>query len=998
MPHRRQHWQRSPGAIASLANATIPRLQAEDAELEASISLEEALQCPLPKRRPEDSSSVSDVESSSRGPEPTKVESVLKRPSVKQDASTKGGGAGGGGGGGTSRWGFLRKSSMKKTAGSGESSPPATSGGETPVQQQGRKTEAAPTSPPNKQSLLQPKTKEAAALALGFGPRRTTSFTQAMSQISIASRLAHKIHDQHQKHLDMVKQMQRSGEVWNETLKQPENRSDRAVLERFWEDVKARLLYKYSSIQIAFRNLDMSGDGSISLLEFSEMLRVLYLPLDRRVSRAMFEQVSGGDAINLEELRNMLMARTIRKMKDAVQGLCSNQERIHGHVQRFLGKLVHANANNLRRALDRFQQKLSLAFCKALVEKLQKHLELQQYRSIDRSTFESLVRPMVKGKLLEYEVAFLLCIFDRAAVGQRSNAVPMLSIMTLLVLLSPDGDRGQKLELLFDMFDTDYDGCLLYPQILAMTKCICAQRVLAEATGSLGGAWSGRPGNERVGSVEDTGLQDFEGELTTQDGLRFYECIYWHLKRSSSVDLGIVSWAELWDALAAQPEVLNALFPCSYHIRWIAAVCSPPPPPVFRGKPGIAAAVAAAVGGLVLAPGTSPQLNSTSAEDPRPCKPSPSGSAAGGPGTPSGNGGTSTTPSKALGTAGAAAVGSGSRSGQPTLRHCSSSATVSSLGGRGAPASAVQRRRQQRGPEDFHSFRSDLITKFKESLRSNGETRHAELTAVFTGGDGEDSMSPDSLALSPTASATPMALPAQSPGGLWPPRSLGSPAAVEATSTMKRCSTAPGQLRGAAALARQAPATPVPSAPVTPAAAGSGPLPSPARSAASPAAKKGRGLQRVSSAPGGNFGQWRSRAELGSPAARSAADASSPGEPRSPDPARPSTSRDVPGERPRIYSGDPFRFFGETERSVEETLAVPLPVIEKHRESHKWGMDAAGRFKIFAASAIEDGNKRCWEKHANPYASTLGEVNNRLSGDGGVGYHCHICHLQHLLH
>jgi len=67
--------------------------------------------------------------------------------------------------------------------------------------------------------------------------------------------------------------------------------------------------------------------------------------------------------------------------------------------------------------------------------------------------------------------------------------------------------------------------------------------------------------------TQEDGLA-FQLELSEQDALRSYECVCWHLHRSMNVEGGIVSLAELWSAMEAQPEIFNNLLPGTFRMGW----------------------------------------------------------------------------------------------------------------------------------------------------------------------------------------------------------------------------------------------------------------------------------------------------------------------------------------------------------------------------------------------------------------------------------------------
>merc|ERR1719235_663078 len=101
--------------------------------------------------------------------------------------------------------------------------------------------------------------------------------------------------------------------------------------------------------------------------------------------------------------------------------------------------------------------------------------------------------------------------------------------MAALVMMSVDANKTGKLKTLFDAFDTDGDGCLLYDQILTLCCTIAVQR----------------PVVEHCDTVLWAAALAFQDEPALQVGRRMFEAIVWQLTRHSDVEGGIISWWEL---------------------------------------------------------------------------------------------------------------------------------------------------------------------------------------------------------------------------------------------------------------------------------------------------------------------------------------------------------------------------------------------------------------------------------------------------------------------
>ncbi|CAE6971293.1 unnamed protein product, partial [Symbiodinium sp. CCMP2456] len=181
-------------------------------------------------------------------------------------------------------------------------------------------------------------------------------------------------------------------------------------------------------------------------------------------------------------------------------------------------------------------------------------------------TTSSLLRVLVDPEATlifqDHEVLYMLRIFERMQTFRRSlglveNALPLCHYLAGLALVSGMTKR-EKLTLIFEAFDSDYDHCLLYSQVHEMCHCICVLKVMVEESALVRG----------TGGTATAAEEHFQAELSQQEGLRWYESVRWHLQRSGSVQGDIVSLPELFEALDTQPGLL--LMPGVARIRWAA--------------------------------------------------------------------------------------------------------------------------------------------------------------------------------------------------------------------------------------------------------------------------------------------------------------------------------------------------------------------------------------------------------------------------------------------
>jgi len=347
------------------------------------------------------------------------------------------------------------------------------------------------------------------------------------------------------------------GQEWNATLKQKKGLRNPEILDGFFAEVKKRLVKKYGSICAAFKDLDKSGDGSLSFLEFVDMLSQINLPLDQRSGRNLFDKASRGDrSLSLEEMKTMLLGKTIKRLKFIMDGFNSKQQRVQAHIHRFVRKMALGDEDIRICSIDRFQRKLTPKFANEIFKVMRAKKSrngLIANDHIDRSTFTDVVVEFVteeKGThLLAYEIQFMLRIFDRVDYREQGSAsIP--SIATAMLLLGAHTDRLLKATSAFDFFDSDEDGCLRYEEVLELFLCICAQRLVVEV------------------SLRQYHARDFQDELVVQEARRAYELALWHFERSRKIEGCIVTKREFVKALEGMPMLLDCLIPGAVRMRW----------------------------------------------------------------------------------------------------------------------------------------------------------------------------------------------------------------------------------------------------------------------------------------------------------------------------------------------------------------------------------------------------------------------------------------------
>ncbi|CAJ1368415.1 unnamed protein product [Effrenium voratum] len=137
------------------------------------------------------------------------------------------------------------------------------------------------------------------------------------------------------------------------------------------------------------------------------------------------------------------------------------------HIDNFIRHLALGREELRRRAVSRFQLKLTTSFCADLWTSLQQWVERrsQDEPMICCETFLKMADAIQTFQA--YEMDFLANIFERVD-RLRKGEVVMSDLAVAILLLASNSDRCEKARLLFTVFDTDADGCLSSEQLLKM--------------------------------------------------------------------------------------------------------------------------------------------------------------------------------------------------------------------------------------------------------------------------------------------------------------------------------------------------------------------------------------------------------------------------------------------------------------------------------------------------------------------------------------------------
>eukprot|EP00434_Breviolum_minutum_P042532 symbB.v1.2.037860.t2/scaffold5712.1/size24325/3 len=353
----------------------------------------------------------------------------------------------------------------------------------------------------------------------------------------------------------------RVGEEWSEHLKLPTNRTPEAMM-NFWEEVKFRLLKKFGSLHMA-----VGGEHSVSFLKFCEILRVIHFPLHQSTCRHIFGQARCVEPPSLASFRGRSSCAKVcgghREMPvDSFKSLLmertrwnGKQARVCSHIRTFIRRLAEVDARQEEQAVDRFQRKLTAKFIHDFWQLLLRKCSAKEDVVITQmSLIAAMLDPEANCIFQDHEIIYMLRIFEHMMAFRRSlraeDGLPMSAYLTGLTLVSIIPTKSEKLELIFEAFDLDADHCLLYKQIFELCHCVSVLKVMVEE------------------SARGSPDEQFQAELSQQEGQRSYECIRWHLQRRG-VPGDIVSFPELQTAFETQPS-LQALLPGWVQIRWAA--------------------------------------------------------------------------------------------------------------------------------------------------------------------------------------------------------------------------------------------------------------------------------------------------------------------------------------------------------------------------------------------------------------------------------------------
>eukprot|EP00933_Yihiella_yeosuensis_P029040 TRINITY_DN2276_c1_g2_i1.p1 TRINITY_DN2276_c1_g2~~TRINITY_DN2276_c1_g2_i1.p1 ORF type:complete len:725 (-),score=111.89 TRINITY_DN2276_c1_g2_i1:246-2420(-) len=324
----------------------------------------------------------------------------------------------------------------------------------------------------------------------------------------------------------------------------------------FWEALKSLIAQNQSNTEAAFRKFSNPGDGMMSVEQFKVMCETFGMQLAPPILRTLFESrlQSGEECISLRDFQDALTVAQIDRIRARIQGYNKTLLNTAGHIDSFIAHLaLHTGEENRRRAVARFQRKLTLGCCMDCFKSLQawgtkRHGSmLDEKTEVDCHSFLKIADDKIQ--LQGYELDFLAAFF-RVIDRRGRGTVIMADLAVALVLISTGATRMEKARFLFYVFDMDSDGCLTTEQLLRM-YCSC----------SLHGALARGDGQFYKADIT---LGD---ELSLAKARRLYEYTLAFLQQILDDDL--CTFEEWWSTLQGNDRMLEEIVPGTHTIYWL---------------------------------------------------------------------------------------------------------------------------------------------------------------------------------------------------------------------------------------------------------------------------------------------------------------------------------------------------------------------------------------------------------------------------------------------
>mmetsp|Transcript_17470 Transcript_17470/g.31528 ORF Transcript_17470/g.31528 Transcript_17470/m.31528 type:complete len:747 (-) Transcript_17470:13-2253(-) len=329
---------------------------------------------------------------------------------------------------------------------------------------------------------------------------------------------------------------------------------------KFWELLKTSVLTVYGSTEAAFKAHAHCKDGvygRLSFPKFQLLCESVGIQLETQLLRSLFDLplAVGGQRWNLRDFQDTLQISTVDRVKGKLTEHMQSQSHIKSHIDTLIRVLaLESGEQNQRRAVARFQQKLTLSFCMDLRAALKEWSYTSRSNEITSAEFIALARE--RTRFLEYEEDFLANFFDRID-RTREGHVSIHDLVVSLILVGTEVTAFEKLWLLFTIFDLDADGCLTPEEILHMFCSITIHAAISS-------------GDQHTFEA-DMLLGD---ELSLSKARRLFEVTMLHLSQQGVEEL--CTFQELCSVMQAHTFLLKELIPGTFRVVWVLQPVSGP--------------------------------------------------------------------------------------------------------------------------------------------------------------------------------------------------------------------------------------------------------------------------------------------------------------------------------------------------------------------------------------------------------------------------------------
>ena len=365
------------------------------------------------------------------------------------------------------------------------------------------------------------------------------------------------------------------GSIEKDRLCQQLKKDVRGNAKLFWDALKGAALQHFESTDAAFMAFCNPSDCMMSLEQFQELAETLGFSLSFHSAKSLFEQKlhdRGMNAMTLQDFQDACIVAQLDRMRARLRGHRQNMLQCASHIDNFIRHLTLYTGDDLRRrAVTRFQQKITTKFCMVLWQSLQKWAE----RKAVIPTGEPLISADTFLKMVDniqlfqaHEMTFLSNIYERVDRGRKGEVV-MFDLAVTILLMATSNSRCDKAKLIFTVFDTDGDGCLSSEQLLKMYCSLIIHAAIARG--------------DQPSYDADLLLGD---ELSLAKARRIYDYTIQH--PSDALDDDLCTFEEWWCIIGTNMSMLEELMPGTYGITWVLRPrggSARPPEPKVEKKP-----------------------------------------------------------------------------------------------------------------------------------------------------------------------------------------------------------------------------------------------------------------------------------------------------------------------------------------------------------------------------------------------------------------------------